>query len=157
VRRAGYQVIYDPEAVVYHRLRNSVASMLKQFYYFGRELPHLLAEQPGYCSYIQVKTYLLPTAEFKCRLPVRALITLDLLNLLFLGLILTFFLPALLPFTLGLLVIILAGTLHLTLKAVKKSKKIIWFFLFPFLHLLRNCAFSAGKFVGGITYKVLAL
>lgn len=157
VKRAGYNVVYDPEAIVYHRMRDSVTSMLQQFYTFGRGLPHLLAEQPGNHSYFQVKTYLFPVLEFKCRLPIRALITLDFLNLLFLGIILTFFLPCLLPYTVGLITVILAGALYMTAKTVEKTRKIKWFILFPLLHFLRNYAFTAGKFVGGIKYKVFVL
>lgn len=157
VKRAGYEIIYDPEALVHHHMRNSISKMLKQFYTFGRELPGLLAEQPGNYSYFQIKTYLLPTLNFKCRLPIRTLMSLDLCNLLILGMILTLFLPSLLPWTLGILTFTLAGTLYLTFKAIKKTKKIIWLFLFPLLHLFRHYAFTAGKLVGGIKHRVFAV
>ncbi|MBN2460515.1 MAG: glycosyltransferase [Candidatus Cloacimonetes bacterium] len=157
VQRAGYNIIYDPEAIVYHRMRNSIYSMLSQFHAFGKELPHLLVEQPGNYSYLQIKTYLLPLLEYRCHLPFRAMITLDFLTLASLLLIMTLLLPSLIPYTVVIFSVVLAGSIYMTIKALKRSKKIIWIILFPLLHLLRNCAFSIGKIRGGFKYKVLVL
>ena len=157
VQRAGYEVIYEPKAMVYHKLRGSVSRLVKQFFLFGKCQPQLLKKQPGDVSYINIKTYLFPNYEFTCKLPIRMLITLDFCNLFLLCLILIFFHPFFAYLSLVIFLVVLWGTWRSAKQVIRKTGKLRWFLLFPFLHLLRNYAFMVGRIVGGIRYRVVAM
>lgn len=157
VQRAGYEVIYESKAMVSHKLRSSLSQLIKQFFCFGRCQPQLLKKQPGGFSYIKIKTYLLPTREFRCKLPIQVLITLDFCNLMILGLILIFIHPFFLYLSLAVLLAISWGTWCSAKQVIRKTGKLRWFLLFPFLHLLRNYVFMVGRIVGGIRYRVVAM
>jgi len=157
VQRAGYAVIYDPEAIVYHRLRNSLSSMITQFFYFGKYLPLLLKRQPGYSSYITIKTYLFSPWEFRCELPVRMLITLDFSTVSLLAIIVATMYPPLFYLSIPMLGLMVLGTWRSSTRIARRTNQMRWLFLFPLLHLVRSYAFTVGKIVGGIRFRVVAL
>ncbi len=157
IQKAGYNVIYEPKALVYHKLRSSLFQLIKQFFLFGKCQTQLLKKQPERFSYIKIKTYLFPTYEFRCKLPMQMLITIDFCNLFILGIILIFVYPIFLYLSLVILLVILSGTWLTTKVALKKSGKLKWLLLFPLLHLFRNYAFMTGRIIGGIKYRVLSI
>lgn len=156
VQRNGYEVIYEPEAIVFHELRSNLSQMIKQFFYLGKGLPLLLKKQPGNFSYITIKTYLFHNCEFRCKLPIQMLLTLDFCNLLILGLLLIFVHPFFLYLSLVISMGVLWGSWRSTKEVVKKTRKVKWFLLFPFLHLIRNYSFTIGKLVGGVKHGIIA-
>lgn len=157
VQRAGYEVIYESKAMVYHKLRSSLSQLIKQFFCFGRCQPQLLKKQPGGFSYVKIKTYLLPTREFRCKLPIQMLITLDFCNLMILGLILIFIHPFFLYLSLAVLLAISWGTWRSAKQVIRKTGKLRWFLLFPVLHIIRNYSFTMGRIVGGLRHKIIAI
>jgi glycosyltransferase involved in cell wall biosynthesis len=156
LQKLGFKLIYHPEALVYHQMRGTVKSMIHQFYYFGKGMPLLLKKQPGNFSYLQIKPYILPVTECRLKLPVQILVTLDSLYLFPIFLIISFFISGLfiIPVTLG--GVGFLGALGASIKIVKDTGKLKWLFLFPYYHLCRIGAFSAGKFIGGIKYGVFS-
>ena len=157
LQRAGYRLTFDPEAIVRHVHRTSLRRLIKQFFKYGVEQPRLLKKQPHGFSYIRLKTYLLPTYELRCKLPIRMLVTIDCCNLFLFGLIMTVVSPLFLYFSLLVFSSILLGTLLDTLKVVKKSRKLKWFLFFPFFHLVRNYSFIIGRIWGGMKHRVIAI
>lgn len=157
VQRAGYEVIYEPKATVYHKLRSSLFELIKQFFLLGKSQPQLLKKQPEGFSYVKIKTYLFPAYEFRWKPPIRMLVTVDFCNLLLLGLIMIFIHPFFLYLSLAVMMLILGGTWHSAKEVVRKTRKLRWFLLFPFFHLLRNYSFMIGRILGGIKYRVVAM
>jgi len=157
VQRAGYKVIYDPEAIVYHKLRSTVFSLIEQFFSFGKYLPLLLKRQPGHFSYIKIKTYLLPSYEVRCRLPIQLLITLDFATLSLVAMIAVFMYPPLLYLSLPMLGLMALGTWRSSLEVLRKTNQQRWLILFPLLNLVRSYAFMVGRIVGGIKFRVVTL
>jgi len=157
IQKTGYEVIYEPRAIAYHKLRGSLSQLVKQFFLFGKCQPQLLKKQLEGFSYIKIKTYLFPALEFRCKLPIQMLVTLDICNLLILGLILIFIHPFFLYLSLAVFLVILWGTWRSAKKAVRKTKRMKWFLLFPLFHLLRNYAFMIGRILGGIKYRIISM
>ena len=157
LQRAGYRLVFDPEAVVKHAHRTSLRGLIKQFYKYGLDQPKLLKKQPHKYSFLKVKTYLWPAWEVRCRLPIRALVNIDCCSVFLLGLGLSFFSRFFLWLSLASLALVLLGTLRQAAGVVKKSGELKWIALFPFFHLVRNYAFTAGRLVGGIKNRVLAV
>jgi len=157
VQSAGYEVVYEPKAIVYHRLRSSLPELVKQFFLFGKCQPLLLKKQPGGFSYIKIKTYLFPSYEFRCKLPIQMLVTLDLCNLFMLSLILISVRPFFLYLCLVVLVVVLWGAWRSAKGVVKETKKIKWFLLFPLLHIIRNYSFIIGRIIGGLKHRIIAI
>ena len=156
LQRAGYQIYFDPDAVVKHMHRTNLRGLMRQFFKYGVEQPRLLKKQPGWFSYFKLKTYLFPPYEFRCKLPVRMLMTIDASNLFLLGLILTIVSPLFLYLSLFFFPFIFFGTFRETFRIVKKSGSFKWFLFFPFFHLVRNFSFTIGRVLGGVKHRVLA-
>lgn len=156
VQRAGHKVIYEPQAVVRHKLRGSLPGLVKQHFLFGKYQPLLLKKQPGGFSYLKVRTYLFRDKEVRLKLPVRLLLNLDLCHLLPLGILLMFFHPVFLYGSLLLLAAVFGGAWRRTREAVRRSGKLRWVFLFPLFHLLRIYSLTAGRMLGGIRHKVIS-
>jgi len=154
---AGYDLIFDPEAVVWHKHRDSLWKLFKQFFRWGKDQPQLLQKQSGGLSYIEIKTYILPAYELGFKSPIRMLIGLDFLNLFILSLILAVLSRFFLFLSVILFLCVLAGTLHRTVEIVKSSGELKWLVLFSLLHFIRHYAFTIGRIRGGIKYRVLAI
>lgn len=157
VQRAGYRLVFDPEAVVKHAHRTSLRGLIKQFYKYGLDQPRLLKKQPHRYSFFKIKTYLWPAWEIRGRLPFRALVNIDSCNVFLVGLILGVFSPLFLWLSLAALALVLAGTLRQAARVVKKSGRLKWLAVFPFFHLVRNYSFTAGRLVGGVRNRVVAI
>ena len=157
VQMLGFKLIYNPRAVVHHRMRSTASSMIRQFYYFGKGLPLLLKKQPGRFSYFQIKTYFFHILEFRLKLPIQVLMTLDLLYLFLIFLIISCFVPGLFFISWILGGLGFWGTLGSSIKIVKVTGKLKWLLLFPYYHFLRIIAFSAGKFVGGLKNGIFSI
>jgi len=156
-QRAGYRVVYDPEARVYHRLRSTIPAMVAQFFALGAYLPLLLKKQPGHDSYLTIKTYLLPPWEFRCRLPVRMLVTLEFSSLCLLAApAAAIYPPLLVPMVAGRPLMVL-GAWRGARDVVRRTGRARWYVLFPLLHLARMFALTAGKIAGGVRFGVVAL
>lgn len=156
VQGRGYKVIYDPEAVVNHRLRRTIPGLIKQFYSLGKGLPLLFKKQRSHCAYFIIKTYIFPKWEFSCRLPFRVLATVDFINVFILGLILVFLHPVFLYFAGLILFGVVWGSWRKAKSLVKKSGSIKWFILYPFFHIIQNYACMAGRVTGGIKHRVIS-
>ena len=157
VQRAGYQIIYEPKAIVYHKLRTTLPQLVRQFFGLGESEPHLLKMQPEGFSYIGIKTYILPNYEFRCKLPVQTLLNIDFLNLATLGLFLAVVYPRLL-YVLGTIFLVACWqTWRKTREIVNKTQSIRWFLLFPMLNIIRIYSYTLGRVVGGIRHKVVSV
>lgn len=156
LQRAGHKLYFDPQAIVKHIHRANLRGLIKQFFKYAVEQPRLLKKQPGSFSYIQLKTYLWPKCEFRSKLPIRMLISIDFFNLFLLGLIMTLISPLFLYFSLGVFLFILLGLFRDSLKAVKRSGKLKWLLLFGLFHIVRSYSFTIGRIWGGIRHKVIA-
>jgi len=154
---AGYDLIFDPEAVVWHKHRDSLWKLFKQFFRWGKDQPQLLRKQSGGLSYIEIKTYILPAYEFGFKSPIRMLISLDFLNLFILSLILAVLSRFFLFLSIILFLCVLAGTFHRTVEIVKSSGELKWLVLFPLLNFVRHYSFTIGRIRGGIKHRVLAI
>lgn len=156
LQHMGYKLLFDPEAVVKHIHRSTVKGLIKQFFKYGIEQPRLLKKQPNHFSYMKLKTYLFPPYELRCKLPVQMLFSIDCCHLFLFSFILTFFSPVFLYSTVGILFLILLGVFRDTIRVVRKSAKLKWFFLFPLFHLIRNYSFTIGRICGGRRHGIVA-
>lgn len=156
IQSRGQKVIYDPNAVVVHKMRQNLSQLVKQFYGLGKGLPLLMKLQPGRYSYITIKSYLLPKYEFKISSPFRFIITLDVFLLSFLGLFLILVHPLFFYVIAASFCGILSTVLIKSARIVRKSKKVRWLFIFPFFHFIRICSETFGKIIGGIKTGVIA-
>jgi cellulose synthase/poly-beta-1,6-N-acetylglucosamine synthase-like glycosyltransferase len=157
IQRAGYRLVYEPKAVAYHKPRSSIVELVTQFFQWGMSQPQLLKKQEDGYSYFELKTYLFPTRGFRRKLPIQMLVTVDFFNLATLSLILVLVNPQFL------FLFVVFGIICLK-QAWTKTKEITSFALraelllvFPFLHALRSYAYSLGRFVGGLTCKILSV
>ena len=157
VLKAGYKLIYDPEAVVWHKHRETTKALIKIFYKYGYDQPLLLKKQSEGRSYFKIKTYLFEKYEFGMNLPTLALINIDLMTLIIFTLILIPISPVFAYLSLFIFFSILLGTLRETVQAIKKTKELRWLILFPLLHIIRNYAFIYGRIRGGIARGVLSM
>ncbi len=157
IQRAGYRLVFDPEAIVQHAHRTSLKGLIKQFFKYGLDQPRLLKKQPHRYSHIKVKTYLWPAWEFRWRLPFRALVNVDFCNIFLVGLGLSLFSKFFFWLSLGALGLVLLGTLREAARVAKKSGKLRWLALFPFFHLVRDYSFTAGRLVGGVRNRVVSI
>jgi len=157
VLKANYKLIYDPEALVLHKHRSTLRGLIKLFFVYGKDQPLLLRKSSEGRSYIRIKTYLLKSWEFGCRLPVLALVTVDSFTLLIVSIPLSLLSQVFAYVSLVLGLSILVGTVRETIKATKKTKKLRWLLLFPFLHIIRNYSFIFGRICGGIKERVVAV
>lgn len=153
VQRAGYRVIFDPEAIVYHAHRSTLPELIKQFFNYGREQAVKLKKQPERSIYIDIKTYILPTYSFRCELPCRALITIDFFNLSMLFLLLALISPIFLYLSLPFLLSTFLGALYTAWGAVKDSEEYRWLILYPLLHMVRHISWFVGRLYGSIRYR----
>jgi len=157
IQNLGYPLLYNPQAVVYHRMRNNIKKMFKQFYYFGQNIPLLLKQQPDRSSFIQLKTYILPVIEFRLKLPFRFLISFDILFLFPLFLIFSIFMSEFLSLVLITGIAGISGAIWSAGKIVKRTGKFKWMVLYPYYHFIRIIAFTAGKITGGIKHGLLSM
>jgi len=154
---AGYKLIYDPEAITWHKHREDLWSFIKLFFKYGKDQPLLLKKRQEELSFIQIKTYVLPIYEFGWKSPIPLLVSIDFCNLLLLSLLMSIVSPIFLYLSLLILLPILLSTLYGALKTVKETKELKWLLLFPSLHLLRNYVFTLGRIYGGIKYKTISI
>jgi len=157
LQRAGYRLEFDSEAIVRHIHRGTLSELIKQFFNYGIEHPLLLKKQPGFFSYIQIKTYALPPFEFRIKLPIRMLVCIDFCNLSILGMLLALVYPILFYPSALVLLGVVVGALHKGLNVAKKSGQMRWLLLFPLLHFIRNWAWTIGKIRGGIKHRLIAI
>jgi len=157
VQRAGYELVFDPEAVVWHKHRSKIQELIKQFFKYGKHQPLLLKKQSGGFSYIRIKTHVFPKYELRCRVPMRVLVTVDLCNLLIFCLIMIVASSVFLYLSLPVFCIIVFGALRTAPGIVQQAEELKWFMLFPFFHFIRNYAFMFGRICGGIKYRVLSI
>lgn len=157
IQKAGYQLIYEPKAQVYHRPRSSLAQLMMQFYEVGKSQPQLLKKQNDGYSYFELKTYLLPTRGLRRKLPIQMLITIDFFNLATLSLILVLLNTGLL-FLFGVLALMCFKQAWTKTKEVSnRALRVKLLLAFPFLHALRSYAYSAGRFIGGLSNGILSI
>jgi len=156
VQRAGYQLIYEPEAIVYHKPRTSLSELIRQYYGLGVSEPKLLTVQRDVLSYIEFKTYLFPTYQFRRKLPIQALITVDFFILGTLSLLLILFDPrfVILPVALGGMCLRQAWARAKEASGCAKRARLL--ILFPILHAGRCYARALGRFVGGLASGVIS-
>jgi len=131
--------------------------MIRQFFEFGEGLPLLFKEQPEKSSYITIKTYLFPNLEVRCKLPFKTMITFDFCSLILISFALLFIYPVFVYVLSAAFGVVVLGAMFGARKAVLKTKKLKWYFLFPALHLIRNYSFFFGKIIGSIRYRILAI
>jgi glycosyltransferase involved in cell wall biosynthesis len=153
----GYRIISDPEAVVYHRHRKTGVGMMSQLYGYGTGQIHLLKNIKEKLCYVRIKTYFMPVKEFRLRLPFRMLLTLDGLHGVYMAIIAGFFIRPLLWTGLAAMAVFFCTSLARGFIKRKKGTKVIWILAYPFLHLMFNASLSAGRLVGGLKCRVIAL
>jgi len=156
ILKAGYKLIYEPEAIVLHKHRTSLWALIRLFFKYGKDQPLLLKKHYDGRSYIRVKSYLWEQYEWGCRLPIPSLIDIDFCTLLLLSVALIPFFSFFLFVSLGILLLILIGTLREALPLIRETHDLKWLVLFPFLHLVRNYSFITGRIYGGIRWSVIA-
>ena len=156
VQRAGYQLVYEPEAVTYHKPRSTLSKLVVQLFEFGMSQPELLKKQQDGYSYFELKSYLFRPLGFRCRLPFQMLITVDLFNLAVLGLVLMIFFPILVYVAIPCCVMIAWYALRSWSEALK-ARSLRLLLAFPFLHVIRSYTVVAGRIVGGIRCGVLSV
>ena len=156
VQAAGYQFIYEPAAIIQHRMRSTVRGMARQFYAAGASQPYLLKRQPEPACYLKIKTYLWGNHEFRCPCPVRALITVDVCSVSVLFLLLSLASSWLLLALPVVLLPALLGALYKARVPAAKTGHHRWYLLYPVLHLVSSYAFFFGRLIGGIRHGVLA-
>ena len=157
VQRAGYNLVYEPRAIVYHKPRSSLKQLMTQFFQFGMSQPQLLKKQQDGYSYFELKTYLFPPRAWRGKLSIQMLVTIDFFNLATLCLVLVLINPEFV-FLFGIFFLICLK------QAWTKTKEVSSFALrtklllmFPFLHALRSYAYSLGRFVGGVRCGILSV
>lgn len=155
VQRAEYQLVYEPEAITYHKPRSSLSKLIVQLFEFGMSQPKLLRKQQDGYSYFEVRSYLFRSRGFRCRLPVQMLVTVDFFNLAVLGLVLMIFYPMIIYMVLLCSVMIAWYAMRMWKEALK-TRSIRVLLAFPFLHAIRSYCVVAGRIVGGIKYGVLS-
>lgn len=156
ILKAGYKLIYEPDAIVLHKHRTSLWSLIGLFFKYGKDQPLLLKKHYDGRSYIRVKSYLWGQYEWGCRLPIPSLIDIDFCTLLILSVALTALIPFFLFVALGILFFILSGTLREALPLIRETHDLKWFILFPILHLVRDYSFIFGRIYGGLKWGVIA-
>ena len=157
IQRAGYNLIYEPRAIVYHKPRSSVRQLITQFFEFGMSQPQLLKKQQDGYSYFELKTYLFAPRGWRRKLPIQMLVTIDFFNLATLSLILVLVSPEFL-FLFGVFCLIClkqawTKTQEITSFALRAKLLLV----FPFLHALRSYAYSLGRFIGGMRCGILSV
>ena len=156
LQRAGYTIHFEPEAVVYHIHRSDLKGLIKQFFKFGLDQPKLLKRQPEGRSFIKIKTYILPHIEFAFKSPIQMLINVDSCTMLPLSIIVSLFYTPFFYISAALMVTALAAAEGAAIQVTRKSKEWKWLLLFPFYHLVRDYAFTAGRVAGSIKHRLLA-
>lgn len=156
VQRAGYQLIYEPEAITYHKPRSSLSKLIVQLFEFGMSQPILLKKQQDRNSYIELRSYLFRPRGIRCKLPIQMLVTVDLFNLAVLGLVLALFYTMMI-YVFLLCSIMIAWYAVRMWKETLKMRSIRLFFVFPFLQVIRSYCVVAGRIVGGIKCGVLSV
>lgn len=157
IQKAGYELVYEPKALVYHKPRYSVKELVTQFFQFGWSQPQLLKKQEDGYSYFELKTYLFPTRGFRRKLPIQMLITIDFFNLATLSLVLILVNPefVFLFGIFGLICLKQAWTKTKEISSFALRAKVL--LVFPLLHALRSYAYSLGRFVGGMANGILSV
>jgi glycosyltransferase involved in cell wall biosynthesis len=156
LQRAGHKLYFDPEATVFHIHRADLKGLVTQFFKYGSEQPHLLKKQPEGTSYLKLKTYLFPQWELCLHSPVRFLVNIDICNLLPFCLLGAVFSTTLLYLSGILFAAVLLGTSIAASGIVKQTGERKWYVCYPFFHIIRNYAFTAGRIYGGIKHRVLS-
>ena len=156
LQRAGYTIYFEPDAVVYHIHRSDLKGLIKQFFKYGLEQPKLLKKQPGRRSYIKIKTFVLPHIEFVVRSPVQMLVNIDACTLFPVSILLSFFYAPFVYVSAALVAMALAGAEGAAAVVVKETRELKWLLLFPFFHLVRDYAFTAGRIAGAIKQRILS-
>jgi len=155
VQRAGYRLMFDPEAIVFHSHRNTLLELIKQFFNYGKEQAVKLEKQPESFFYIDVKTYVLPAYSLRFKSPFRAWITIDFFNLSILFLLLAAISPSLLYISFLFFLATILGAVREAWKVAEASKELRWIILYPFLHIVRHISWFAGKFLGTVKHRLL--
>jgi|GEM_PF-4208679 len=157
IQKSGKLLVYEPMAKVYHKPRSSVTQLIIQFYQFGKSQPQLLRKrQEGY-SYFELKTYLFPTREFRCRLPVQMLVTIDFFNLATVSLILALFNTSFLVLFVGLGFVCYKQAWKKTQEIRSMALRVKLLVVFPFLHALKSYAQSVGRIIGGLANGIISI
>ncbi len=156
VQDSGYKLFFEPGAVVRHRHRSKIADMIKQFYYYGQGQALLFKKHNKGYTFFRLKTYLFPPVEKRFKLRGKPFyLNFDLMNLVFLLFIFSPIYGSLLKFP---LIIILSIGLASLIQAFRLRDRFThagWYILYPLLHVVRNTAFSVGRFSGAIKHRVL--
>ena len=157
IQRAGYNLVYEPRAIVYHKPRSSLKQLITQFFEVGMSQPQLLKKQQDGYSYFELKTYLFPPRACRRKLPIQMLVTIDFFNLATLCLILVLINPEFL-FLFGVFFLICLKQAWTKTKEVSslalRTKLLL---VFPFLHAVRSYAYSLGRFVGGMRCGIFSV
>jgi cellulose synthase/poly-beta-1,6-N-acetylglucosamine synthase-like glycosyltransferase len=156
IQRAGYRLVYEPKAITYHKPRNSLTKLITQFFNLGVSEPKLLKKEPDNFSYVEIKSYLFPSREFRCKLPLRMLVTIDLFNLGILSILLTLINPLFLLIFCSSCLMVAWPTWIRVRKAAKERGNLELVLLYPVLHLIRMYSLSLGRFIGGLKCRVLS-
>jgi hypothetical protein len=156
VQAAGYTFMYEPAATVSHRMRGRVGAMARQFFAAGACQPYLLKQQTERVCYVKIRTYLWGNREFRCGLPVRALVTLDVCSMSVLLLLLGLLWPWLLLAVPLLVVPAFLGAMIKACEPAKRTGQRRWYLLYPTYHLICSYAFFLGRLLGGIRCGVAA-
>ncbi len=155
-QRAGYDLIYEPEAKTYHKPSRSLWQLIVQMFEFGLSQPILLRKRLDGYSYFQFRTYLFAPREYRIKLPVQMLVRIDFFSLAILCLVLSLFYPPL-------IFLLVAFCLAISWHSMKKWKQAIGLknskllLLFPLLHVVRSYSETFGRIVGGLKCGVLSL
>ncbi|HVS02378.1 MAG TPA: glycosyltransferase [Thermoanaerobaculia bacterium] len=157
VQAAGYRVVFEPGALVHHRMRGSLVAMCRQFFSFGIGQIHLFRRWAPRETRIQLRSYLLPPRELQVRSPLPAWVSLDAAHAALLALAASAVWPRLLIAGLPLALAVAAGALAASHGVVRRTGATSWYLLFPLLHLVRVAALTAGRIAGGLRHRVLAL
>lgn len=156
VQRAGYQLVYDPEAVTYHKPRRNLSQLMVQMFEFGLSQPKFLTKQNDGYSYFQLRSYIFRSRQVRLKLPIQMLVTVDFFNLAALCLVLAIFYPTLIYLFIGLFLMI-GGYALSKWKQALKFKSVGLFLLFPLLHLIRSYCIATGRIVGGLKCRILSV
>jgi cellulose synthase/poly-beta-1,6-N-acetylglucosamine synthase-like glycosyltransferase len=157
IQKRGYRLLYEPEAKVYHKPRSTLAELVIQSYRSGRSQPQFLKKRHNGYSYFELRTYLSPTREYRLRLPVQMLVSLDFFYLATIVLMLALLnLSFLVPF-LALGAICYRQAWKKTAEVTNLSLRLRLLLVFPILYALRSYAQSLGRIAGGLTNGIIAL
>ena len=138
VQKAGYQLIFEPKAIVYHKPRSTLSDLVMQFFRFGMSQPELLKKQGDGYSYFELKSYLFPIRSFRCILPIQMLVTIDVFNLATLCLILTPLFPQMLYLFAVSSLMFAWYAMKKWKEALDKTRNMKLVLAFPFLHVIRS-------------------